>query len=324
MKRLSSLASGVVRAVTICRGKVEVRQHPDPVPGKGELLVKVKGAGINGADILQVKGGYPAPPGYPPDIPGMELAGEVAALGEGVQGFTPGDRVMAVVGGGAQAELAVVHERTAIRVPGELEWAEAGGFPEVFTTAYDALFTQCGLTLGERALVHGAAGGVGSAGVQLAHVAGASVTATVRRPEARVFVESLGADRVVGPDEFEVQGPFDVILELVGAPCFNSDLRSLAIGGRISVIGIGGGSRAEIELLALMASRGRVLGSTLRSRPLEAKADAAQRVQAHVLPLLERGRIRVPVAARFSIDDAQRAYDLFQAGGKLGKVVLEI
>src|SRR4051794_35282280 len=155
-----------MRAVTIVDGRLEWQELPDPVPGKGELLVRVRAAGLNGADMLQRRGGYPAPPGSPA-TPGLELAGEVVGTGADVQDFTLGDRVMAVVGGGGQAELALVHERTALRVPEQMSWPEAGGFPEVFTTAHDAMFTQCGLVMGERVLVHGAAGGVGTAGGEM-------------------------------------------------------------------------------------------------------------------------------------------------------------
>src|SRR4051794_5824667 len=156
-----------MRAATIRDGDLLVADHPDPEPGAGQVLVRVKGAGLNGADMLQRKGGYPAPPGSPPDIPGLELAGEVVATGPGAQRFSEGDRVMGIVGGGGQAELATVHERQLMPVPDGVDLVEAGGIPEVFTTAHDAIFTQAGLRPGERLLVHGAAGGVGTAGVQL-------------------------------------------------------------------------------------------------------------------------------------------------------------
>jgi NADPH:quinone reductase-like Zn-dependent oxidoreductase len=310
-----------MRAVTIVDGRLEWREHPDPVPGHGEVLVVVRGAGLNGADRLQVAGLYPPPPGAPADIPGLELAGEVAALGPGVTSVAVGDRVMAVVAGGGQAELAVVHERHLLAVPDALSWAEAGGFAEVFTTAHDALFTQCGLTLGERVCVHGAAGGVGLAGVQLAVAAGAEVVATVRNPALRDAVAGFGAT-VVAPEDFVEHGPFDVVLELVGAPNLAPDVRALAIGGRIAVIGVGGGAKAELDLLALMGRRGRIHGSTLRARSLEDKATAARRVEAQVLPLLADGRMKVPVAATFPMADAAGAYERFAAGAKLGKIVL--
>jgi NADPH2:quinone reductase len=311
-----------MRAVTIDGGRLTQAERPDPEPGRGELLVRVAAAGINGADLSQVRGAYPAPPGSPPDIPGLELAGEVAAVGPDVFRFAKGDRVMAVVGGGGQAELAVVHERVAIPVPDGLGWPEAGGFPEVVTTAHDALFTQAGLGLGDRLLVHGAAGGVGTAAVQLAAAAGARVVASVRNPEHHQAVADLGAAVVADPGQAFDHGPFDVILELVGAPNFPGNLDALATGGRLLVIGFGAGARIELDLRKLWARRSRMLGSNLRSRPLEEKADAARRVEHQALPLLADGRLRIPVAATFPLEQAQEAYDRFAAGGKLGKLVL--
>jgi NADPH2:quinone reductase len=310
-----------VHAVTIVDGALEWRELPDPAPGRGEVLVSVRAAGINGADLVQRAGFYPAPPGSPSDIPGLELAGEVIAIGDGVLRFAVGDRVMAVVGGGGQAELAVVHERHALPVPDAVSWAEAGGFPEVFTTAHDALFTQCGLQMGERVCVHGAAGGVGLAGVQLSAAAGAAVVATVRNESLRDAVAAYGAT-AIAPETFTDHGPYDVILELVGAPNFPGNLDALASGGRISIIGVGAGAAVELSLFALMHKRARIHGSTLRPRPLEEKAMAARAVEQHVLPLLAAGTVRVPVAETFPMADAQAAYERFAAGGKLGKLVL--
>ncbi len=236
-----------MQAVTIKDKQLFVRAHPDPVPGAGEVLVRVRAAGLNGADMHQLRGGYPAPPGSPPDIPGLELAGEVAARGPGAIRFEEGERVMGIVGGGGQAELAVVHERVLMRVPERLSLTQAGGTPEVFTTAHDAIFTQAGLRAGERLLVHGGAGGVGTAAIQLGHAAGARVTATVRNPELRAEVASLGAE-VIAPEGFAEHGPFDVILELVGAPNLMDNLNALEIGGRIAVIGMGAGASGEINL----------------------------------------------------------------------------
>jgi NADPH2:quinone reductase len=310
-----------MRAVTVKDGELSVEEHPDPVPGKGEVLVAVRAAGINGADMHQRKGRYPAPPGSHPDIPGLELAGEVVGLGEGVLRFKEGDRVMAVVGGGGQAELAVLHERGAMPVPGNLDWPEAGGFAEVFTTAHDAIFSQGGLKPGETLLVHGGAGGVGTAAIQLGRAAGARVMATVRNEAMRPQVEELGAT-VIPPEGYEEHGPFDVVLELVGAPNFESNLNSLATNGRIVVIGIGAGAKAEINLGVLMGKRGTIRASTLRPRPLEEKAIAMRLVERHVLPLVESGAVRVPVAATFPLEQAEEAYDRFAEGGKLGKIVL--
>ena len=312
-----------MRAVTIQGGRLVVADRPDPEPGSDELLVRVAAAGVNGADLSQLRGAYPAPPGSPADIPGLELAGEVVAAGRQVRRFKRGDRVMSLVGGGGQAELAVVHERIAMPVPSQLDWPQAGGFAEVVTTAHDALFTQCGLGLGDRLLVHGAAGGVGTAAVQLAAAAGARVVASVRNRDHHAAVAELGAHRVVEPaEDWWRAGPFDVILELVGAPNLPADIEALATGGRIAVIGTPAGSRVELDLRRLMARRGRLHGSSLRPRSLEEKADAARRVEAQALPLVAAGRLRVPVAATFPLEAAQAAYDRFTAGRKLGKLVL--
>ena len=313
-----------MRAVTIVDNQLEIREHPDPEPGKGELLVRVRAAGNNNADLLQVQGFYPAPPGSPPDIPGMELAGEVAALGDGVTAFGEGDRVMAIVGGGAQAELAVVHERVAMRVPESVPFPEAGGFPEAFLTAYDALFAQAAVTIGDRVLVHGAAGGVGTAAVQLAAAAGARVTASVRNDRLWDAVARMGAAEVVAHDDFADRGPFDVILELVGAVNMAGNLAALDQFGRIVVIGVGAGASAEIDLLTVMAKRAVITGSTMRGRPLDGKAVVAQRAQAHVVPLLTDGAVRVLVEATHPLTDAAGAYERFRQGGKLGKIVLVV
>ena len=310
-----------MRAVTLKDGELTVEEHPDPVAGTGEVLVRVRAAGLNGADMMQRRGLYPAPPGAPQDIPGLELAGEVAALGPAATRFGEGDRVMAIVAGGGQAELAVVHERVLMPVPDSVDWPEAGGIPEVFTTAHDALFTQAGLGSGERLLVHGAAGGVGTAAVQLGRAAGAEVIATVRNEELRPGVEELGA-RAIAPDGFEEHGPFDVVLELVGAPNLAANVGALAARGRIVVIGVGGGAKAELNLLALMSARGRIMASTLRARPLEEKADTARRVEKHVLPLIASGAVKVPVAQTFTLENAAAGYRRFADGGKLGKIVL--
>jgi putative PIG3 family NAD(P)H quinone oxidoreductase len=310
-----------MKAATIRDGEVLVEEHPDPEPGAGEVLVRVRGAGLNGADMMQLRGRYPAPPGSPPDIPGLELAGVVEALGAGATRFAEGDRVMAIVGGGGQAELAVVHERQAMPVPDALDWTAAGGFPEVFTTAHDALFTQAGLKLGERLLVHGAAGGVGTAAVQLGRAAGAHVTATVRDEERRAAVDELGA-KAIAPEGFADAGPFDVILELVGAPNLGDNLNALATNGRIAVIGIAAGAKGEVNLAIMMGKRARIMSSTLRARPLEEKAATARAVERSVLPLVDAGALQVPIAATYELDRAKEAYERFAGGGKLGKIVL--
>ena len=312
-----------MRAATIREGEIVIEQHPDPEPGTGEVLVRVHAAGLNGADMMQRRGLYPAPPGSPQDIPGLELAGEVAALGRGAERFEPGARVMAIVGGGAQAELCLVRERELMPVPDALDWAAAGGLPEVFATAHDAIFTQAELRSGEHLLVHGGAGGVGTAAIQLARAVGARVTATVRNEALREQVAALGAN-TIAPEGFGEHGPFDVVLELVGAPNLAENVNALATRGRIVVIGIAAGAKAELNLGALMGKRGRIHGSTLRARPPEEKALVARLLEHEVLPLFESGALSVPVADAFPLERTADAYARFAGGGKLGKVVVTV
>ncbi|HET8754679.1 MAG TPA: zinc-binding dehydrogenase [Solirubrobacteraceae bacterium] len=312
-----------MRAATIRDGRIAVEEHPDPTPQAGELLVRVRAAGLNGADMHQLAGRYPAPPGSPPDIPGLELAGEVVATGDGVTRFEAGDRVMAIVGGGGQAELAIVHERVAMPVPDELDWTAAGGVPEVFCTAHDALFTQAGLSVGERLLVHGAAGGVGMAAVQLGTMTGARVSGTVRDERCREQIATLGV-QALAPDEFVAAGPFDVILELVGAPNFPANFEAIALRGRIAIVGQGGGSKVDLNLGNLMYKRVRMFGTVMRARSLEEKAVMTRGVETAVLPGFASGDLSVFVAATYPLDAVADAYERFQAGGKLGKIVLEM
>jgi NADPH2:quinone reductase len=300
-----------------------VMDRPDPVPGPGEILIRVRAAGVNNADLMQALGAYPAPPGSPPDILGLEMAGEVLATGAGAQRFQPGDRVMALVGGGGQATRLVVHERMAMPVPDAMSWSQAGGFPEAFTTAHDALFTQGELAAGATVCIHGAAGGVGSAAVVLAATVSADIVATVRNAGLRDSVAQLARGvRAIAPEGFGYAGPFDVVVELIGGPNIAADLAALKTGGRIIVIGVGAGADAQVNLHQLMIRRGRIQASTLRIRPLELKALAARQVEAHVLPLVARGQIRVPVAATYPLEEAPAAYAAFAAGGKFGKIVL--
>lgn len=309
-------------AITINDGAVAPAEHPDPVPGAGELLVRVRAAGLNGADILQRKGAYPPPPGYPADIPGLEFAGEVEAVGAGVTRFAVGDRVMTITGGGGQAELAIVHEAVAMPVPAGVDWPTAGGFAEAFLTAHDALFAQCSLRPGERLLVNGAAGGVGTAAIQLARLTGAQVTASVRDAAKHAVVGELGADQVLAPEEALEAGPFDVVLELVGAPNLAPSIKALATGGRVVVIGVGAGFKAEVNLLSLMNKRALLRGSTLRARPIEEKATLSRTVEREVLPALAAGKIKVPITETFELQEADAAYTRFTAGSKLGKIIL--
>jgi NADPH:quinone reductase len=292
-----------MRAAVIRDGELVVEERPDPEPGDGELLVRVRAAGVNNADLAQRAGHYPAPPGAPADIPGLEAAGEVVPTGE---------RVLALLGGGGQAELVTVNAQHVLPMPDNVEWPVAGGFMEAYATAHDALVTQAELRPGERLLVNGAAGGVGTAAVQLGLALGADVTGTTRGdPEP---LRALGAAT-------DATGSYDVILELVGGPNWPGNLKALNTRGRICVIGVGAGAKVELNLQLLMAKRGRITASTLRARPLEDKADASRRVETSVLPGFGRG-LTVPIARTFGLEEAADAYAFFQEPGKHGKVVL--
>jgi NADPH:quinone reductase len=287
-----------VRAATIVDGRIEVAERPDPVPGDGEMLIHVRAAGINGADLGQRAGNYPPPPGVT-DVPGLECAGQTA----------DGRRVMALLPGGGQAERAVAHETHVLAVPDGLSWEQAGGFVEAFATAHDALFTQAELAAGERLLVNGAAGGVGVAAVQLGLAAGATVTANARHHHDEL--RALGADT-------DVDGEYDVILELVGGENLTTNLERLALKGRISVIGTGAGSRAEFDFSRLSRKRGRIHGSNLRSRSIEEKAE----VMASLAAFMSARAFGVPVEETFPLERTQDAYERFRAGNKFGKIVV--
>jgi NADPH:quinone reductase-like Zn-dependent oxidoreductase len=253
----------------------------------------------------------------------MEFAGRVHQTGAGTTRFAVGDRVMAIVGGGAQAELVLVAESNLMPVPDNIPSDQAGGFPEAFCTAYDALFSQGHLVPGERVLISGAAGGVGTAAVQLAHAAGAEVVASAHSVDRHAEVAGLGADRVIGPDEVPDHGPYDVSIELVGGAGVAVALPLMATGGRIVVIGVGGtGAKVELNLLTIMGSRATIGGSTMRSRSVEEKAAVRRAVEEHAVSLLAEGRVTVPIAARIPMAEATRGYDLFASGGKFGKIVL--
>jgi NADPH:quinone reductase len=293
-----------MRAAVIVDGRLRIEERPDPVAGEGEIVIRVHAAGVNGADVMQRSGRYPPPPGAPPDIPGLECAGENVATGE---------RVMALLAGGGHAELVAVHHTHVLRVPNGIEWPQAGGFVEVFATAHDALFTQGQLTPGDRLLVNGAAGGVGVAAVQLGVRLGAEVTGTVRHHAEQV--EALGATT-------EPEGQYDVILELVGGENLSANVERLAPRGRIVVIGTGAGSTATVDFGLLMRKRGRISSSTLRPRAREEKEDVLRRLEGHALALLARGEVVVPVETTFPLEQADEAYDRFAAGGKFGKLVI--
>lgn len=297
---------------------MSVGERPDPVPLPSEVLVRATHAGLNPADLIQRAGSYPAPPGSPADIPGLEVAGTVIACGEAVTTWRAGDRVFGLVGGGGLSDTVAVHERHVARIPDVLTDREAAAIPEAFITAHDAVFTRAGLALGETLLVNGASGGVGTAAVQLAVAAGARVLANARsRHDALV---DMGAE----PCQLAEARGADVVLELVGAANLPGSLEALAARGRIIIVGTGAGADAELSLRALMGRRASLMGTMLRARPMEEKAAAVQAFARSVVPQIAAGRIRPVIDRVFPVAEAAAAFDHLAAPGKLGKVLLEL
>jgi putative PIG3 family NAD(P)H quinone oxidoreductase len=301
---------------------VDLQERPDPALGSGELLVRVRYAGLNPADLHQRAGNYPAPPGAPQDIPGLEVAGTVEAVGSQVLAYAPGDRVFGLIAGGGLADRVAVHERCVARVPESLSELEAAAVPEAFITAHDAICTRGRLTMGETLLVHGATGGVGSAGVQIGLAAGARVFGVVRSEEGAALVRELGAEPL-GDESFSDDVRADVILELVGAPHFPGNLTALNPRGRIVIVGIGAGSKIEFDLGVMMGRRAELHGTVLRARSLEDKALAVRAFEREVLPHLQSGRMRALVDRVYPAEQARDAYDRLAGSGKSGKVLVD-
>jgi NADPH:quinone reductase-like Zn-dependent oxidoreductase len=295
-----------------------LEERPDPEPGSDEVVVATAYSGVNPADLNQRAGNYPAPAGAPQDVPGLEVAGTVVAVGANVHEWSEGDRVFGIVGGGGLADRVRVNARHVARVPDALDGRLAAAVPEAFVTAHDAVWTQAGVRPGERLLVNGANGAVGLAAVQMALATGVRVLANVRSDEAAERLRAMGAEVATLEDAREV----DVILELVGAPNIGGDLTALAVRGRIVVVSTAGGSRVELSLAALMGRRATMIGTLLRARPVEQKGAAVQAFATQVVPLLASGAI-VPVVDReFPADRAAEAFDHMERSGKFGKVLL--
>ncbi|WP_409463186.1 alcohol dehydrogenase catalytic domain-containing protein [Amycolatopsis sp. GA6-003] len=312
-----------MRAARIEDGRFVLGEAADPVAADDQVVVRVHAAGLNAADLQQARGAYPAPPGWPEDIPGLEIAGVVEETGREVSGWSPGDRVMAVVGGGGHAERLAVPAGLLLPVPDAIDDVHAAGFPEAFSTAWDGLVDQAGVRPGERVLVTGAAGGVGTAMAQVAGLAGAEVVASVRRAELHAGVRELTPRAtVVTPDEEEDHGPYDVIVELVGGPDCLRRVRWLKPYGRILVIGVGAGEEVSLRLFDLMKNRGRVLGSSIRSRSTHEKTVLAHRVRQGLFGALAAQKLTVPIDSVYPLERAPDAYARLGSPGKLGKVVL--
>jgi NADPH2:quinone reductase len=319
-----------VRAVTFTgiggNEVVRLAERPDPVPGSHEILVAASFAGVNWADVSQRSGGYPAPPGSPPDIPGLEVAGTVVAVGSQVLSWRAGDRVFGIVGGGGLADHVAVHERHVAAVPETLADDLAAAVPEAYITAHDAIFSQAGLRLGEVLLVNGANGAVGSAAVRLGLAAGARVVANCRSSRAADALAREGALVVsaeTAATELAALGGADVVIELVGAANFDLDIGELATKGRIVIVGTTAGEAASLSLRALMAKRATLVGTVLRARPLDEKAAAVQAFARSVVPLLAAARALPSIDRVFPADQVTAAFEHLLRPGKAGKVLLD-
>lgn len=313
---------------------LELREIPDPVAGPDDLLVRVRATALNRADVLQRMGGYPQPGPKPAfDIPGLECAGEVVKVGERVQGFAEGDRVMALLPGEGYAELVAVPSRLAMKVPASLSWQEAGATPEVYMTAHDAL-RQCDLQSGESVLIHAAGSGVGVAAIQIAKVLGATpVLGTAGSAEKLAQAGALGLDVGINYHEQDFAHEalkatggrgVDTILDVIGASYWEKNMAALAVKGRMVIVGLMGGNSAQANLGVLLGKRLQVRGTTLRARTLEEKATAMRAFEKSVLPHMASGRIKVVVDRVFPLSEAAEAQRYMESNANFGKIVLEV
>jgi len=315
---------------------IEVREVERPVAASADrVLVRVYAAALNRADVLQRRGFYPAPPGTVQNIPGLEFAGEVVEVGSEVHTFTLGQRVFGITAGGAQAEYVLAPESALVEIPSNLDWVEAAAVPEAFITAHDALFTQAGLEMGERVLVHAAGSGVGLAAIQLAHAGGAIVYGTSRTAEKLERARAFGLDQTVsvGNDpttfakavhEWTNDRGVEAILDLVGGSYLAANLNALAMKGRLMLVGTTGGASATLDYRIVMGKRLRITGTVLRARSTQEKAHAARRFAAHVLPLLSREIVRPVIDKVYSMDEVRAAHERMESNASFGKIILKI
>lgn len=312
---------------------LDIREVSDPQkPQDSQVLVRVKAAALNRADLLQRRSLYPPPAGYTAKIPGLEFAGEVAETGENVTNFKSGDRVFGITAGEAQAEYLLTEENLLAKIPSNLNFTEAAAIPEAFITAHDAIFTLGDLKKGETLLIHAVGSGVGLAALQLAKAKGATVFGTSRTAEKLERCKEFGLDvplEVSSEPEFAkiikelTSGKsVDVILDLVGASYFHQNLESLALKGRLILVGLTGGASADFNLGTALSKRLRIVGTVLRSRPNTEKAEATAKFIEEVLPLLESGKVQPNVDKIFSYEDARAAHEYLESNESFGKVVL--
>ena len=314
-------------------GVFRVQEVDDPVPGPDEVLVDVKATALNRADLIQREGRYPAPPGIRNDVPGLEFSGVVAETGDRVTGVASGDRVFGLLGGGGYAGRVVTHHLMAIPIPANLDFLQAAALPEVYFTAYDALFNHCELRMGETLLIHAVGSGVGTAALQLARQAGAHVFGTAGTAEKLTKAAELGLNVGINYREQdfaqvvkeETQGVgVNVILDMVGGPYWERNLASLTLRGRMVIVGTIAGDKVETSLGALMPKRLRVHGTTLRARPLEEKIALTHQFKRHVLPLIADGRIRPVIDRTFPLEKVSQAHEYMESNANFGKIILSV
>jgi putative PIG3 family NAD(P)H quinone oxidoreductase len=303
---------------------LEWTEVPDPVPGPGEVLIDVVAAGVNRADLLQRQGFYPPPEGAPP-YPGMEASGRISALGQGVTGWRVGDEVCALLAGGGYAEKVAAPAGQLLPVPKGLSLVEAAALPEAACTVWSSVFTTGGLKEGETFLVHGGGSGIGTLAIQLGKARGARVLCTVGSPEKAARCRELGADVTINyrDEDFAEAGPYDVILDIIGAKYLERNVRSLATHGRLVVIGLQGGTKAELDLGAMLAKRATIHATSLRTRPLEEKAAIVASVRENVWPLVESGSVRPVIDRTLPMPKAAEAHRILESSGHVGKILLE-
>jgi NADPH:quinone reductase len=310
---------------------LEIHDVELPEPSGEQVRIRVRASGINRADLLQRAGGYPAPPGSPQNIPGLEFAGEVDAIGPLVTMWKPGQRVMGLVGGGAQAEYILSHEGLLVEIPQNLDFVQAAGVPEVFMTAHDALFTQANLQMGERVLIHAAGSGVGIAAIQLAHAAGATTFGTSRTPDKLQRAKELGLDVGISGQNFAEEvisltkgEGVHVVIDFIGAPYTEQNLQALAMWGRLVFLATMGGVQAHVNLGMLMGKRISMRGVTMRTRTLEEKLAVTHRFATSVVPLLASGKVKPVIDTVFPLDEIGEAHRVMGENKNFGKLVVRV
>jgi len=324
-----------MRAVIITRpGGPEVLEIQDvetPQPTGDQVRVRVRASGINRADLLQRAGGYPAPAGSPSNIPGLEFAGEVDAVGPLVQAWKPGQRVMGLAGGGGQAEYILTHEGLLLEIPQNLDFVQAAGIPEVFLTAHDALFTQAGLQMGERVLIHAAGSGVGTAAIQLARATGATTFGTSRTPHKLELARELGLDVGLSDRNFAAEvnrltngEGVHVVLDFIGTPYLEQNLQALALWGRLVFLATLGGFQANVNLGMLMGKRISLRGVTMRTRTLEEKLAVTRCFATSVLPLLANGKVKPVIDQVYPLQEIAEAHKVMEENRNFGKLIVRI